>query len=107
MKYAPLSRQTMLFSATMTSKVEDLVRMSLKRPVRVRITGNVYCFIFRGACFFPTAHVDFWHTTICARHSGNNGDTSNGSISFAPRLVQEFIKVRSASGAVVQGEYCC
>lgn len=72
-KYCPLSRQTMLFSATMTSRVEDLIRMSLKRPVRVRITGN------------------------------NSDASGSGSISFAPRLVQEFIKVRSASGAVVQG----
>jgi ATP-dependent RNA helicase DDX27 len=31
----PMSRQTMLFSATMTDSVDDLVRMSLNRPVRL------------------------------------------------------------------------
>ncbi|KZT44346.1 DEAD-domain-containing protein [Sistotremastrum suecicum HHB10207 ss-3] len=31
----PVSRQTMLFSATMTDSVDDLVKMSLKRPVRL------------------------------------------------------------------------
>jgi ATP-dependent RNA helicase DDX27 len=75
-KYCPKSRQTMLFSATMTSRVEDLVKLSLKRPVRVRITGG-----------------------NAADGSGNG----SGSISFAPRLVQEFIKVRSSTGAAVVG----
>jgi len=43
-KYCPISRQTMLFSATMTSRVEDLIKLSLKRPVRVRITGMLMLF---------------------------------------------------------------
>lgn len=73
-KYCPLSRQTLLFSATMTSRVEDLVKLSLKRPVRVRITGGV---------------------------AGEAG--SSGAISFAPRLVQEFVRVRSSTGAAVAG----
>ncbi|RYH23051.1 DEAD/DEAH box helicase [archaeon] len=55
-KHCPLSRQTLLFSATMTPRVEDLVKLSLKRPVRVKVDGKA--------------------STI------------------APRLVQEFIKVR-------------
>lgn len=67
-KYAPIARQTMLFSATMSAKVEDLVKMSLKRPIRVKITGD-------------------------------NINGTDDSVSFAPRLIQEFIKVRSTSGA--------
>lgn len=39
-KYCPKSRQTLLFSATMTSKVEDLAKLSLKRPIRVKTQGN-------------------------------------------------------------------
>ena len=31
----PMSRQTMLFSATMTDDVDDLVRMSLNRPLKL------------------------------------------------------------------------
>lgn len=34
-KSCPFSRQTMLFSATMTDSVDDLVRMSLNKPVRL------------------------------------------------------------------------
>eukprot|EP01039_Chlorochromonas_danica_P005723 gene5723-6307_t len=56
-RYCPQARQTMLFSATMTPKVEDLIKLSLKRPVRVKVDGKA--------------------TTI------------------APRLVQEFVKVRN------------
>ena len=39
-KHCPKSRQTLLFSATMTSKVEDLAKLSLKKPVRVKTQGN-------------------------------------------------------------------
>ncbi|KAJ7630960.1 DEAD-domain-containing protein [Roridomyces roridus] len=34
-KSCPVSRQTMLFSATMTDSVDELVRMSLNKPVRL------------------------------------------------------------------------
>ena len=34
-KSCPISRQTMLFSATMTESVDELVRMSLDKPVRL------------------------------------------------------------------------
>ncbi|CAK9837426.1 ATP-dependent RNA helicase Ddx27/Drs1 [Schizosaccharomyces pombe] len=36
----PKSRQTMLFSATMTDKVDDLIRLSLNRPVRVFVDNK-------------------------------------------------------------------
>lgn len=57
LKYCPINRQTLLFSATMTTKVEDLIKLSLKRPVRVKVNAN------------------------------------NSAV--APRLVQEFVKLRS------------
>ena len=34
-KSCPKSRQTMLFSATMTDSVDELVKMSLNKPVRL------------------------------------------------------------------------
>lgn len=39
-RYCPLNRQTMLFSATMTSGVDDLVKLSLKRPIRIKTLGD-------------------------------------------------------------------
>ena len=42
-RHCPESRQTLLFSATMTTKVEDLVRLSLRRPVRVKTEGGGIC----------------------------------------------------------------
>jgi ATP-dependent RNA helicase DDX27 len=55
-KYCPSARQTMLFSATMTTGVNDLIKLSLQRPVRVKTQGD--------------------QNTV------------------APRLVQEFVRVR-------------
>ena len=36
----PKSRQTMLFSATMTSKIDDLIRAGLQRPVRLMVDAQ-------------------------------------------------------------------
>ena len=36
-RYCPRGRQTMLFSATMTSGVSDLIKLSLSRPVRIDV----------------------------------------------------------------------
>ena len=55
-KYCPVNRQTMLFSATMTPRIEDLIKLSLKRPVRIK--------------------------------------TESSHLTVAPRLVQEFVKVK-------------
>jgi ATP-dependent RNA helicase DDX27 len=41
MRLCARTRQTMLFSATMTDKVEDLVKVSLNKPVKVFINENV------------------------------------------------------------------
>jgi ATP-dependent RNA helicase DDX27 len=39
-KHCPAARQTLLFSATMTPKVEDLAKLSLRKPVRVKTSGE-------------------------------------------------------------------
>jgi len=59
----PIRRQTLLFSATMNTKVDDLVKLSLKRPVRIAISSN-----------------------------------PNKSLEVAPRLTQEFIRIRPSYG---------
>ncbi|KAL3923355.1 MAG: hypothetical protein SGILL_001707 [Bacillariaceae sp.] len=68
-KACPVDRQTLLFSATMNTKVDDLINLSLKRPVRVRISGK---------------------------------DLSNSGrdLEVAPRLEQEFVRIRSGNEGV-------
>lgn len=39
-KACPRNRQTMLFSATMTDKVDDLIRLSLDKPVRLLVDAK-------------------------------------------------------------------
>jgi ATP-dependent RNA helicase DDX27 len=67
-KACPVERQTMLFSATMNTKVDDLIQLSMKRPVRIRISGK----------------------------EGSGGK----DLEVAPRLEQEFIRVRSGNEGV-------
>ncbi|PJF16861.1 hypothetical protein PSACC_03334 [Paramicrosporidium saccamoebae] len=39
-KHTPKQRQTILFSATMTENVDELIRLSLRRPVRLFVDSN-------------------------------------------------------------------
>lgn len=73
----PHNRQTLLFSATMNTKVDDLIKLSLKRPVRIHISDQQQ------------------------RNIGMTTDDSNyqQSLEVAPRLEQEFIRIRSNNEA--------
>lgn len=68
-KSCPVERQTLLFSATMNTKVDDLISLSMKRPVRVRI-------------------------------SDKNSQSSSKDLEVAPRLEQEFVRIRSGNEGV-------
>jgi ATP-dependent RNA helicase DDX27 len=41
MRLCSKTHQTMLFSATMTDKIEDLVNVNLKKPVKIFLSDNV------------------------------------------------------------------
>lgn len=69
-KACPIERQTLLFSATMNTKVDDLIKLSMKRPVRIRVSDK----------------------------EGNGG--GGRDLEVAPRLEQEFIRVRSGNEGV-------
>jgi ATP-dependent RNA helicase DDX27 len=69
-KACPVDRQTLLFSATMNTKVDDLIKLSMKRPVRVRISDK------------------------------NSKSTNDKDLEVAPRLEQEFVRVRSGNEGV-------
>jgi ATP-dependent RNA helicase DDX27 len=63
-------RQTLLFSATLNTKVDDLIQLSLQNPVRVRISDN--------------------DRERLARHGSK-------SLEVAPRLEQEFVRIRAGN----------
>lgn len=65
-KSCPVSRQTLLFSATMNTRVDELVKLSMKRPVRVRVSDK----------------------------------KGNKNIEVAPRLEQEFVRIRSGNEGI-------
>ena len=67
-KSCPIERQTLLFSATMNTKVDDLIKLSMKRPVRIKIS--------------------------------NKDAKSNKDLEVAPRLEQEFVRVRSGNEGI-------
>ena len=71
-KSCPIERQTMLFSATMNTKVDDLIKLSLKRPVRISATD---------------------------KKKGGQSTSDNG-VEVAPRLEQEFIRIRAGNEGV-------
>lgn len=72
-KSCQINRQTFLFSATMNTKVDDLIKLSLKRPVRI-------------------------HVRISDK--GSNSSSTGQNLEVAPRLEQEFVRVRSGNEGV-------
>ena len=69
-KTCPIDRQTLLFSATMNTKVDDLIKLSLKRPVRIRISDKT------------------------------SNSSGGKDLEVAPRLEQEFVRVRSGNEGI-------
>lgn len=72
-KSCPTERQTMLFSATMSTKVDELVKLSLKRPVRIQATD---------------------------KKKGCDAAAGSAGVEVAPRLEQEFIRIRPGNEGV-------
>lgn len=72
-KSCPTERQTMLFSATMSTKVDELIKLSLKRPVRISATD---------------------------KSKGDKSGSSNNGVEVAPRLEQEFVRIRAGNEGV-------
>jgi ATP-dependent RNA helicase DDX27 len=72
-KACPIERQTLLFSATMGTKVDELIKLSLKRPVRIQATD---------------------------KKKGNGATPSSAGVEVAHRLEQEFIRIRPGNEGV-------
>lgn len=73
LKFLPRERKTMLFSATMSSKVESLQRASLRDPVRVSITTNKYqtvATLLQNLIVIPLAHKDTYLVYLLNEFAG-------------------------------------
>ncbi|GFH45457.1 ATP-dependent RNA helicase DDX27 [Chaetoceros tenuissimus] len=70
-KSCPSERQSLLFSATMGTKVDELIKLSLKRPVRVHVSAK----------------------------DKKDSDSADG-VEVANRLEQEFVRVRASNEGV-------
>lgn len=71
-KACPCERQTLLFSATMSTNVDELIKLSLKRPMRIRVTDK----------------------------NKKRNDAADSSVEVASRLEQEFVRVRSGNDGI-------
>ncbi|KAI1074040.1 ATP-dependent rRNA helicase RRP3 [Whalleya microplaca] len=69
LKFLPRERRTFLFSATMSSKVESLQRASLRDPLRVSVSSNIYQTVStlqQYYLFIPHMHKDTYLVFLVA-----------------------------------------
>ncbi|CAB90153.1 ATP-dependent rRNA helicase rrp3 [Schizosaccharomyces pombe] len=74
LKIIPHERRTLLFSATMTSKVEKLQRASLHQPVRVAVSSKFSTVdtLIQRYLFFPFKHKDTYLVYLVNELAGNS-----------------------------------
>lgn len=70
----PAQRQTMLFSATMTSQVQKLQRASLQDPVRVEVSTKFQTpkQLLQSYLFIPAKYKDCYLTYLVNEHAGQS-----------------------------------
>ncbi|PYH88219.1 DEAD-domain-containing protein [Aspergillus ellipticus CBS 707.79] len=75
LKVLPRERNTFLFSATMSSKVESLQRASLSNPVRVAVSTSKYqtvSTLLQSYLFIPQKHKDLYLVYLLTEYSGQS-----------------------------------
>lgn len=73
LKILPKERRTMLFSATMSNKVESLQRASLSNPLRVSVSRDKYqtvSTLLQSYIFCPHKHKDLYLINTLNDHAG-------------------------------------
>ncbi|EON97455.1 putative atp-dependent rrna helicase rrp3 protein [Phaeoacremonium minimum UCRPA7] len=75
LKFVPRERRTMLFSATMSSKVESLQRASLRDPLKVSISTSKYQVVStlkQNYMFIPHMHKDVYLVHLVNEFAGSS-----------------------------------
>ena len=73
LKFLPRERRTFFFSATMSSKVESLQRVSLHDPVKVSVSSSKYATVstlVQNYIFVPHMHKDTHLVFLCSEFAG-------------------------------------
>ena len=89
LKVIPRERRTYLFSATMSSKVENLQRASLKDPVRVRISTSKYQTVetlLQSYLFIPLIHKDTYFVYLMNEFAGQKAVVFTRTVNETQRL---------------------
>lgn len=89
LKFVPRERRTYLFSATMSSKVENLQRASLKDPMRISVTSNKYqtvSTLLQHYIFIPAMHRDTYLVYLVHEFAGRSIIVFTHTVRDAQRL---------------------
>jgi ATP-dependent RNA helicase DDX47/RRP3 len=84
----PRERTTLLFSATMTSKVAKLQRASLRDPVRVEVSSkyNTVSTLSQEYLFIPAKYKDAYAVYVLNEFAGNTGIVFASTCASAQKL---------------------
>lgn len=89
LKVLPRERGTFLFSATMSSQVENLQRASLKNPLRISISANKYqtvSTLLQSYLFIPQVHKDTYLVYLLNEFAGQSAIVFTRTVNETQRL---------------------
>jgi len=89
LKFLPRERQTYLFSATMSEKVETLQRASLQNPVRVSVVTSSYqtvSTLLQNYLLIPQMHKDTYFISLADHFAGRSMIVFTRTVRDAQRL---------------------
>jgi ATP-dependent RNA helicase DDX47/RRP3 len=85
----PFERHTMLFSATMNTKLDNLTRAALRNPVRVNISSSSYQTVknlVQNYLFIPHKYKDIYLISLLHNHAGQTGIIFTRTVNEAARI---------------------
>ncbi|KAM0719285.1 hypothetical protein Q7P37_005190 [Cladosporium fusiforme] len=89
LRVLPFERHTMLFSATMNTKLDNLTRAALRNPTRVNISSSSYQTVknlVQNYLFIPHKHKDIYLISLLHSHAGQTGIIFTRTVNEAARI---------------------